>query len=194
MPFLLRVSRVIDSLNERIGAIFRWLILLAVLISAGNAFVRYLFNTSSNAWLELQWYLFAAVFLLCAGYALLRNDHVRIDVVFDQLSHRTRAWIDIFGLLVFLLPFAALIIWLGWPVFVQSFSHGEVSSDAGGLIRWPVKLLIPLGFLLLLLQGISELIKRIGFLQGRLADPYATSAGHGPDMLAAGAAATERRQ
>lgn len=183
MPFLLRLSAAIDRLNERVGSAVRWLILLAVVISAGNALVRYLFSTSSNAWLELQWYLFAAVFLLCAGYTLLRNEHVRIDVIFDRLSHRTRAWIDIVGTLLFLFPYALLIIWFAWPVFVESFARGELSADAGGLIRWPVKLLIPTGFLLLLLQGISELIKRIAFLQGRLEDPYAHPGEHGGKNL-----------
>lgn len=183
MPLLLRVSRAIDALNEWVGSTVRWLILLAVLVSAGNAVVRYTFNTSSNAWLELQWYLFSAVFLLCAGSTLLKNQHVRIDVLFDRLSPRARAWIDVFGTLCFLLPFAALIVWLAWPVFVDSFARGEMSTDAGGLIRWPVKLLIPTGFALLLLQGVSELIKRIAFLQGRLADPYAYPSGHSRERL-----------
>lgn len=172
MPLLLRVSRAIDALNGRVGAAVRWLVLAAVLISAGNAIVRYALNTSSNAWLELQWYLFAAVFLLCAGATLLQNEHIRIDVLFDRFSHRTRAWIDVVGALVFLLPFATLIVWLSWPVFVDSFIHGEMSTDAGGLIRWPVKLLVPVGFALLALQGFSELIKRIAFLLGQAADPY----------------------
>lgn len=172
MPLLLRLSRAIDALNGCVGSAVHWLVVVAVLISAGNAAVRYTFSTSSNAWLELQWYLFAAIFLLCAGYTLLRNEHVRIDVLFNRLSHRARAWVDVFGTLFFLLPFASLIIWLSWPVFVDAFVHGEMSTDAGGLIRWPVKLLIPVGFALLALQGISELIKRIAFLNGRLADPY----------------------
>lgn len=183
MPLLLRISRAIDGLSTRVGLAVRWLILAAVLISAGNALVRYALNTSSNAWLELQWYLFAAVFLLCAGYTLLKNEHVRIDVVFDHLSHRTRAWIDVFGTLFFLLPFALLIIWLSWPVFMDSFIRAEMSTDAGGLIRWPAKLLIPVGFVLLFLQGISELIKRIAYLQGRLADPYAHPSEHLGDLL-----------
>lgn len=177
MPRLLWISRGIDRLNTAVSQVVRWLVLVAVLISAGNAFMRYAFNTSSNAWLELQWYLFAAVFLLSAGYTLLCNEHVRIDVVFNRLSHRTRAWIDGLGTLVFLLPFAALIVWLSWPVFVRSFLHSEMSTDAGGLLRWPVKLLVPVGFLLLWLQGVSELIKRIAFLQGYLPDPY----GHAGD-------------
>ena len=183
MPFLLRLSAAIDGLSERVGFAVRWLILLAVVISSGNALVRYLFNASSNAWLELQWYLFSAVFLLCAGYTLLRNEHVRIDVIFDRLSHRTRAWIDIVGTLLFLLPFALLISWLAWPMFADSFARSEMSTDAGGLIRWPAKLLIPVGFLLLLLQGVSELIKRIAFLQGRVDDPYAHPSQHGGELL-----------
>jgi TRAP-type mannitol/chloroaromatic compound transport system permease small subunit len=173
MTLLLRLSKLIDGLSERIGLAVRWLILIAVVISAGNATVRYLFSTSSNAWLELQWYLFAAVFLLCAPYALLRNEHVRIDVITDKFSHRTRAWIDVFGTVFFLLPMAALIVWLSWPMFLDSFQRGEMSTDAGGLIRWPVKILIPIGFTLLLLQGLSELIKRLAFLQGRIEDPFA---------------------
>jgi TRAP-type mannitol/chloroaromatic compound transport system permease small subunit len=172
MTWLLRLSKLIDGLSERIGLAIRWLVLIAVLISSGNATVRYLFNTSSNAWLELQWYLFAAVFLLCAPYALLKNEHVRIDVITDRFSHRTRAWIDVFGTIFFLLPVTALIVWLSWPVFLDSFQRGEMSTDAGGLIRWPVKILIPIGFTLLFVQGLSELIKRIAFLQGRLDDPF----------------------
>lgn len=172
MTLLLRLSKLIDGMSERIGLAIRWLVLVAVVISAGNATVRYLFSTSSNAWLELQWYLFAAIFLLCAPYALLRNEHVRIDVVTDRFSHRTRAWIDVFGTVFFLLPMAALIVWLAWPMFMDSFQRGEMSTDAGGLIRWPVKILIPVGFTLLFLQGISELIKRLAFLQGRLEDPF----------------------
>jgi TRAP-type mannitol/chloroaromatic compound transport system, small permease component len=183
MPLLLRFSRAVDGLNDRVGALVRWLVLVAVLISAGNAIVRYAFNTSSNAWLELQWYLFSAVFLFCAGYTLLKNEHVRIDVVFDRFSHRTRAWIDVFGALFFLLPFAALIIWLSWPVFVDSYVHDEMSTDAGGLIRWPAKILIPIGFVLLFLQGLSELVKRIAFLQGRLGDPYSHPDEHGGELL-----------
>ncbi|MFO1154409.1 MAG: TRAP transporter small permease subunit [Rhodospirillales bacterium] len=173
MSLLLRLSRLIDELSARVGRIVRWLVLLAVLISAGNAVVRYLFDTSSNAWLELQWYLFAAVFLLSAPYALLTNEHIRIDVLSDRLSHQTRAWIDVIGTICFLLPFAAIVLVLSWPVFTDSFQRGEMSTDAGGLVRWPVKLLIPCCFLLLVLQGISELIKRIAFLCGRSTDPLA---------------------
>jgi TRAP-type mannitol/chloroaromatic compound transport system permease small subunit len=167
----LRLSRAIDALNERVGHLVYWLVLAAVVVSAGNATMRYLFDTSSNAWLELQWYLFSAVFLLAAGYTLLHNEHVRIDVVAGRLSPRGRAWVDLVGSVFFLLPMAIIIMVLSWPVLVESYQRNEVSSDAGGLLRWPVKLLIPLGFLLLSLQGISEIIKRIAFLLGRIPDP-----------------------
>jgi TRAP-type mannitol/chloroaromatic compound transport system permease small subunit len=167
MPALLRLSRLIDALTERVGRAASWLILLAVLISAGNALARYAFNASSNAWLEVQWYLFAAVFLLCAGYALKHNQHVRIDVVAGRLSPRAQAWLEVLGTLLFLLPMALLILWLSWPVFVDSWRSGEVSSNANGLVLWPARLLVPAGFALLVLQGLSELIKRVAFLRGR---------------------------
>ncbi|WP_298725261.1 TRAP transporter small permease subunit [uncultured Ferrovibrio sp.] len=171
MKILLAVSRLIDALNDRVGRVIYWLVLVAVLVSAANATVRYTFNTSSNAWLEVQWYLFSAVFLLCSGYTLLRNEHIRIDVVVSRFSERTLTWIDIIGTVFFLLPMALIIMWLSWPVFMDSFIHNELSSDAGGLLRWPVKLLIPVGFFLLSLQGISELIKRIAFLMGLIPNP-----------------------
>jgi TRAP-type mannitol/chloroaromatic compound transport system permease small subunit len=168
---LLRASRMIDALNERVGHAVYWLILFSVVVSAGNATIRYIFDASSNSWLELQWYLFSAVFLLGAGYTLLHNEHVRIDVVFGQLTPRTRAWIDLFGGIFFLLPMAVVIMTLSWPMFVESFVRHEISADAGGLLRWPAKALIPAGFLLLSLQGISEIIKRIAFLLGLIPDP-----------------------
>jgi len=168
---LLRLSRAIDWLNERVGRLVYWLILAAVLVSAGNAMMRYTFDISSNAWLELQWYLFSAVFLLAAGYTLLHNEHVRIDVVTGRLSPQARALVDLLGSLFFLLPMAIVIMVLAWPVFVESWARNEISSDAGGLLRWPVKLLIPAGFLLLVLQGLSEIIKRVAFLLGRIPDP-----------------------
>jgi TRAP-type mannitol/chloroaromatic compound transport system permease small subunit len=165
------LSGYIDALNERIGHLSYWLILVAVLVSAGNAVVRYVFDTSSNAWLELQWYLFSAVFLFCAGYALLHNQHVRIDVIAGRMSRRTRAWIDVLGTLFFLLPMAIAIMWMSWPVFVQAWELQEMSGNAGGLIVWPARLMIPVGFFLLILQGISELIKRVAFLRGLIPDP-----------------------
>ncbi|GAB4469668.1 MAG: TRAP transporter small permease subunit [Burkholderiaceae bacterium] len=173
MNLLLRVSRAIDWINERVGRAVLWLVLVAVLISAANAIVRKAFNISSNAFLEVQWYLFSAIFLLCAGYTLLRNEHVRIDVLLHRLPKRTQIWIDVFGIVVFLLPAAALIGWLSWPLFVKAWISGEVSENAGGLIRWPAYLLIPVGFVLLVLQGVSELIKRIAFLRGLIPDPTA---------------------
>lgn len=177
MNFLLRLSHAIDALNERVGRSAIWLVLIAVLISSANAVTRKLFNLSSNAFLEVQWYLFAAIFLVCAGYTLLRNEHVRIDVISNRLSPRARAVIDIVGTLFFLLPMALIILKLSWPLFVDSYSSNELSSDAGGLPRWPVKLLIPAGFALLALQGVSELIKRIAFLGGRAPDPLAALRG-----------------
>jgi len=168
---LLRLSGFIDALNERVGHFSYWLILVAVLVSAGNAIVRYVFDMSSNAWLELQWYLFSAVFLFCAGYALLHNQHVRIDVISSRLSKRARAWIDILGTLFFLLPMAIAIMWMSWPVFVQAWELQEMSGNAGGLIVWPARLMVPVGFLLLILQGVSELIKRVAFLLGLIPDP-----------------------
>jgi TRAP-type mannitol/chloroaromatic compound transport system permease small subunit len=169
--FLLRMCGFIDTLNDRVGRAVYWLILVAVLVSSGNAVVRYSLNTSSNAWLEVQWYLFSAVFLLCAGYTLRHNEHIRIDIVTGRFSRRTQAWIDILGGLLFLLPMAILILWLSWPMVQESWLRNEYSSDAGGLLRWPVKALIPIGFLLLSLQGLSEIIKRIAFLRGLIPDP-----------------------
>lgn len=171
MKVLLTISHSIDALNERVGRTVLWLVLVMALVSAANALARYLFNLSSNAWLELQWYLFAAVFLLCAGYTLLNDEHIRIDVVSSHLSRRAQVWIDIFGTVFFLLPVSIFIMWLSWPVFVNAWTSQEISSNAGGLIRWPVRLLVPLGFFLLSLQGLSELIKRVAFLRGLIPDP-----------------------
>jgi TRAP-type mannitol/chloroaromatic compound transport system permease small subunit len=171
MRVLLAISRAIDALNERVGRVVLWLVLAMALLSSANAVSRYLFNRSSNAWLELQWYMFAAVFLLCAGYTLLHNEHIRIDVVSSRLSRRTRIWIDIFGTVFFLLPMASLILWLSWPIFMNAWVSDEISSNAGGLTRWPARLLVPAGFFLLTLQGVSELIKRIAFLRGLIPDP-----------------------
>ena len=172
MPFLLSLSRLIDIISTGVGKFSMWLILATTLISAGNAIVRKLFNVSSNGLLEIQWYLFAAVFLLGAGYGFLRNTHVRIDFIAAKLSPRTRNWIDVVGIIVVLFPFCVLSIVLSWPLFTNALASGEMSQNAGGLIRWPVYALIPLGFALLALQGVSELIKRIAFL-----------AGLGPDVL-----------
>ena len=171
MKALLTIARAIDTLNERIGRAVIWLVLAMALVSSANALVRYLFNRSSNAWLELQWYLFAAVFLLCAGYTLLHNEHIRIDVVSSRLSARTRIWIDILGTVLFLMPVSFFIVWLSWPIFVNAWVSNEISGNAGGLIRWPARLLVPAGFLLLSLQGVSELIKRVAALMGLIPDP-----------------------
>ena len=166
MTSLLSFSRFIDALNEKIGLAISWALMLAVLICSGNALVRYIFNTSSNAWLEIQWYLFGAIFLLASAYTLKRNEHVRIDVVVGRFSKRTQVWVDVFGFTFFLLPATLLILYFSIPFAWESIRNQEVSSNAGGLIIWPAKTLIPIGFFLLTLQGISELIKRIGFLKG----------------------------
>ena len=192
MKLLLRLSGLIDALNERVGKLTYWLILAAVLISAGNAIARYSLNLSSNAWLEIQWYLFSAVFLFCAGYTLLHNQHVRIDVITARLSKRAQTWIDILGTLFFLLPMAIAIMWMSWPVFVDAFQTGEMSSNAGGLPVWPGRLMLPVGFLLLVLQGLSELIKRIAFLRGLIPDPSEKDAGPTPEELLAAELRRER--
>ncbi len=166
MSSLLSFSRFIDAINEKIGLAISWALLLAVLICSGNALVRYIFNSSSNAWLEIQWYLFGAIFLLASAYTLKRNEHVRIDVVVGRFSKRTQVWVDVFGFIFFLLPATLLILYFSIPFAYESIRNQEVSSNAGGLIIWPAKTLIPVGFFLLTLQGISELIKRIGFLMG----------------------------
>ena len=171
MPLLLRISRLIDGLNERVGKAVYWLVLAMVLISAGNAIVRKIFNYSSNSFLEIQWYLFSAIFLFLAGYTLKNNEHVRIDIVTGRFPARTRAMIDIFGTLFFLLPMAFIIMWLSWPVFVDAYARHEVSTNAGGLIIWPARIMVPIGFFLLIVQAFSELIKRIAFLKGLIPDP-----------------------
>jgi TRAP-type mannitol/chloroaromatic compound transport system permease small subunit len=174
MSFLLNISRGIDRLNQSVGLFTTWLILIVTVISAGNAIVRKAFNVSSNGLLEIQWYLFAGVFLLGAGYGFLKNSHVRIDFVSGMLSARTRNWIDVGGILLALFPFCFLCIYLSWPLFVQAYNTGEMSSNAGGLIRWPVYAMVPLGFGLLMLQGVSELIKRLSFLTGSGEDPLSS--------------------
>ncbi|PUE20093.1 TRAP transporter small permease subunit [Limnohabitans sp. WS1] len=167
MSFFLLISRGIDRLNQGVGLFTTWLILATTLISAGNAIVRKAFDLSSNALLEIQWYLFAAVFLLGAGYGLLKNSHVRIDFISGMLSPRMRNWIDVGGIVLALFPFCVICIYLSWPLFMQAYNTGEMSSNAGGLIRWPVYALVPAGFALLMLQGVSELIKRLAFLLGQ---------------------------
>ena len=173
MAALLSASRWIDRISEFVGRWLAWLVLGAVLISAINASVRKLFNTSSNAYLEIQWYLFAAVFLCAAGYTMLRQEHVKIDVISGRFSKRTQIWIDIFGLVLFVLPLVVNVIRLSWPLVVNAYVSKEYSQNAGGLIRWPVYAALPAGFLLLGLQAISELIKRIAFLRGLIPDPTA---------------------
>jgi TRAP-type mannitol/chloroaromatic compound transport system permease small subunit len=168
---LLQLSRLIDRMSELIGKSVAWLVLAAVLISALNAAVRKAFNTSSNAYLEIQWYLFAAVFLLAAGYTMLRQEHVKIDVISGRFTKRTQVWIDIIGLAFFVLPLVYTVIHLSLPLVIRSYVMNEYSSNAGGLIRWPVFALLPLGFLLLGIQAVSELIKRIAFLKGLVPDP-----------------------
>ena len=173
MSFLLQLSRLIDALTNRIGQLAMWCVLATTLISAGNAIVRKIFDMSSNAFLEIQWYLFAAVFMLGSGYAFLRNAHVRIDFVSSKFTARGRNWVDIGGIVLFVFPLCYMMATLGWPLFMNALNSGEMSSNAGGLIRWPVYALIPAGFALLALQSVSELIKRIAFLTG-----------DGPDVLA----------
>jgi TRAP-type mannitol/chloroaromatic compound transport system permease small subunit len=171
MNFLLSLSKRIDAFSEWMGRWVAWLVLFAVLISAANASMRKAFNMSSNGFLEIQWYLFAAVFLLASGYTLLRQEHVKIDVISGRFSKRTQIWIDIIGICVFLLPFTFMITKLALPLVINAYVTQEVSSNAGGLIRWPVFALLPLGMLALAIQAVSELIKRIAFLQGLVPDP-----------------------
>ena len=168
MKLCLSLSRGIDAMNQRIGTIADWLVLLSCLISAGNAFSRYAFNISSNAWLEIQWYMFGAVVMLGASYTLKRNEHVRVDIVYANVSTRKQIGIDIFGFILFMLPATLIMTYLSWPIFYNAWHMGEMSSNAGGLIRWPVKILLPIGFFLLSLQGISELIKRIAMITGHM--------------------------
>ena len=171
MHSLLNLSRLIDAFNERIGKAIGWLVLAAVLVSTGNAIARKAMDFSSNAFLELQWYMFSAIFLLGGAYALLKQEHVRIDILYSRFSRRTQVALDIFGTLLFLLPFVLLMLWLSWPFFVDAWRSGEHSPNPGGLLLWPAKLLIPSGFLLLLLQAGSEFIKRVAFLAGLAPDP-----------------------
>jgi TRAP-type mannitol/chloroaromatic compound transport system permease small subunit len=196
MKALLPLSGLIDRFNERIGQLVRWFVLAAVLISALNAIVRKAFNISSNAFLEVQWYLFAAVFMLGAGYAFLRNVHVRIDFISSKLSRRTNAIIDSVGIVVFLIPLSLIMIVLSWPFFTNAWHSGEMSQNAGGLIRWPAYVLIPLGFTILLAQGLSELIKRIAFIRGDIPEPFSVEQGKSDEEILAEelAAEAERHQ
>jgi TRAP-type mannitol/chloroaromatic compound transport system permease small subunit len=177
MTFLMGLSRGIDALNEGLGRIIRWLVLAAVLISAGNAAMRKAFDVGSNAWLEIQWYLFAGVFMLGVGYVMLKNAHVRIDFISSKLSKRTNAIIDAIGIVVFTIPLAIIMIDLGWPLFKNAYTSGEMSSNAGGLIRWPVLLLVPVGFAILAVSSVSELIKRLAFLRGLRDEPFTIETG-----------------
>jgi TRAP-type mannitol/chloroaromatic compound transport system permease small subunit len=172
VQLLLKLSRLIDAVNLWIGKLTMWLVLAAVLISAGNAIMRKAFNIGSNAWLEIQWYLFAAVFMLGVGYVMLKNAHVRIDFISGRLSPRTNAIIDAIGIVVFTIPLSIIMIDLGWPLFERAWQTGETSTNAGGLIRWPVLLLVPMGFAILAAQALSELIKRIAFVRGLLDSPF----------------------
>ena len=171
MEVLLKLSGAIDRLNQKVSVFADWLVLLSALISAGNAFSRYSFSLSSNAWLEIQWYMFGAMILLGASYTLKKNEHVRVDLLYSSVSERTRIWIDILGCLFFLLPIAWIVMTLGWHMFEASYASGEMSNDPGGLIRWPVKLMVPGGFVLLIAQAASEIIKRVAFLAGVIGDP-----------------------
>lgn len=192
MTLLLKLSQLIDWLNERVGKGAFWLVLIMALISAGNASYRFVFDDSSNGLLEIQWYLFAAVFLLCSPYTLQKNEHVRIDVLSGKLSPRGLAVIDIIGTIFFLLPMVVVVLWLSLPLVAESYKIQEMSANAGGLIRWPVKILLPIGFTLLALQGISELIKRIAFLAGRIDDPNNKEKGPTPEEELAAAIAAAK--
>lgn len=171
MNALLKLSGLIDALTERVGKSLIWLVLIMTIISAGNAVMRYTIHYSSNAFLEIQWYLFSAIFLLGAGYTLKKNEHVRIDLIAGKFSKRGQTWIDIFGIIFFLMPMAIAIMYLSWPVFMLAIETNEQSNNAGGLTVWPARLMVPAGFFLLVLQGLSELIKRVGFLKGLCPDP-----------------------
>ena len=170
---LLPITPYIDGISKVAGVVAAWLVLLACLVSSINASVRYLLNSSSNAWLELQWYMFAGMVLLGAAETLRRNEHVRVDLIYGAVSNRTREWIDLLGGIVFLMPMCLIMIYFTWPVFVESWRFNEMSSNAGGLVRWPVKLLLPVGFFFVLLQGISEIIKRAAALTGLAVDEIA---------------------
>ena len=192
MNALLALSRAIDAVTERVGRLVYWLVLIVVLISAANATVRKVLDYSSNAYLEIQWYLFSVIFLFGAGYTLLRNEHVRIDIIQGRLSARAQNWIDVVGIVLFLWPMSIIIMWLSWPLFVDSFARNEVSTNAGGLIVWPARLMVPIGFALLLMQSVSELIKRIAFLRGRITNPLEKHHGRSAEEELAEEIARER--
>ncbi len=191
MTPLLKLSGLIDRVNDRVGKLTMWLVLAVVLISAGNAIVRKAFNIGSNAFLEIQWYIFAAIFMLGVGYVMLKNAHVRIDFISSRLSKRTNAWIDAIGIVIFTIPLSIIMIDLGWPLFARALQSGEMSQNAGGLIRWPALMLVPLGFAILLLQSISELIKRIAFLRGVLDEPFSAEAAKSDEEILAEELAAE---
>ena len=191
MQALLKLSDGVDALGTQIGRVIRWLVLGSVLISAGNAIIRKIFNVSSNAFLEIQWYLFAGVFLLGAGFAFMRNVHVRIDFISSKLSKRTNTIIDVVGIVAFVIPLCVIMVWLSWPLFASAWSSGEMSQNAGGLIRWPAYLLMPLGFGLLLLQALSELVKRAAFLLGLRAEPISVEPGKSDEEILAEELAAE---
>ena len=191
MIALLKLSAGVDALSHQVGRLIRWLVLGSVLISAGNAIIRKVFNISSNGFLEIQWYLFAGVFLLGAGFAFMRNVHVRIDFISSKLSKRTNTLIDIAGIVVFLIPLCVIMVWLSWPLFSGALASGEMSQNAGGLIRWPAYLLMPLGFGLLLIQALSELVKRVAFLRGLRDEPMSMEGGKSDEELLAEELAAE---
>ncbi|MER9590809.1 TRAP transporter small permease subunit [Mesorhizobium australicum] len=193
MAGLLALSRTIDRMNEFIGKSVSWLILLAILVSAANAVIRKVFDTSSNAWLELQWYLFGAAFMLAAAYTLKQNEHIRIDIVYGLFSRRAQHWIDLFGHLLFLMPFVTLMVFYFVPYVSLSFHSGEMSTNAGGLIVWPAKAILLVGFFLLALQGISEIIKKIAIMRGVIEDPNPFISVHEQAELEAKALAEEVR-
>jgi len=178
MQGLLALSRAIDRLNEIIGKTVMWAIFVAILVSAANAVVRKVFNTSSNSWLELQWYLFGAAFMLAAAYTLKQNEHIRIDIFYGTRSRRTQHWIDLFGHVLFLMPFVVLMAWMMVPYAWQAWKIGQVSTNAGGLMIWPARAILAAGFILLVLQGISEIIKKIAVMQGLIEDPHPFISAH----------------
>jgi TRAP-type mannitol/chloroaromatic compound transport system permease small subunit len=194
MSAFLFLSRLIDSVSLGLGKVVMWLILAATTISAGNAIMRKAFNIGSNAYLEIQWYLFAAVFMLGVGYVMLKNAHVRIDFVSARLSKRTNALIDAIGIVVFTIPLSIIMVDLGWPLFARAWDSGEMSQNAGGLIRWPVMLLIPAGFTILMLQAVSELIKRVAFLKGLRDEPFSVEPGKSDEELLAEELAAEAQK